>query len=123
MIPTQDSGSVRSKLIVMAVSTTFVALLAAAIAMLLYDLRTFQQGWVDDLTTQADIIAAVTAPALTFSDAKAAAENLAVLRVRPQIVAGAVYTAAGVRFASYVQQQAQELRFPVQPGPPGRTLR
>ena len=60
-MPTHDSGSVRSKLILMAISTTFVALLAAALAMLLYDLRTFQQSWVDDLTTQADIIAAVTA--------------------------------------------------------------
>ncbi|WP_426113537.1 hybrid sensor histidine kinase/response regulator [Massilia sp. PWRC2] len=121
-MPTHDSGSVRSKLIIMAVSTTFVALLAAAIAMLLYDLRTFQQSGVDDLTTQADIIAAVTAPALAFSDAKAAAENLAVLRVRPQIVAAAVYTAAGTRFASYLQQQSQELRFPVQPGPPGSRI-
>ncbi|WP_426197346.1 hybrid sensor histidine kinase/response regulator [Massilia sp. DWR3-1-1] len=114
-----DHGSVRSKLIIMAVSTTFVALLAAAVAMLLYDLRTFQQNWVDDLTTQADIIAAVTAPALSFSDARSASENLAVLRVRPQIVAGAVYTAAGVRFASYAQQQSQELRFPQHPGAPG----
>ena len=59
-----DTGSVRSKLILMAVSTTLVALLSASIAMLLYDLRTFQQYWVDDLMTQADIIASVTAPAL-----------------------------------------------------------
>ena len=114
-----DHGSVRSKLIIMAVSTTFVALLTAAIAMLLYDLRSFQQTWVDDLTTQADIIAAVTAPALAFSDSKAASQNLAVLRVRPQIVAGAVYTAAGARFASYAQQQSQDLSFPDRPGSPG----
>ncbi|MFL6707164.1 MAG: ATP-binding protein [Massilia sp.] len=115
----QDRGSVRSKLITMAVSTTFVALLAAAIAMLLYDLRTFQQSWVDDLTTQADIIAAVTAPALAFNDVKSASQNLAVLRVRPQIVAGAVYTAGGKRFAQYAQQQAQDLSFPDAPGAPG----
>jgi signal transduction histidine kinase/ActR/RegA family two-component response regulator len=114
-----DSGSVRSKLITMAVSTTFVALLAAAIAMLLYDLRNFQQTWVDDLTTQADIIAAVTAPALAFNDVKAAGQNLSVLRVRPQIVAGAVYTANGARFAQYAQQQSQDLSFPDQPGRPG----
>ncbi|MDB5962594.1 MAG: hypothetical protein JWP59_3888 [Massilia sp.] len=114
-----DSGSVRSKLIMMAVSTTFVALFSAAIAMLLYDLRTFQQTWVDDLTAQADIIAAVTAPALAFTDAKAASQNLAVLRVRPQIVAGAVYTAGGARFASYAQQQSQDLSFPDKPGAPG----
>jgi signal transduction histidine kinase/ActR/RegA family two-component response regulator len=118
-MPTHDTGSVRSKLIIMAVSTTFVALMSAAIAMLLYDLRTFQQYWVDDLTTQADIIASVTAPALAFNDAKSAQQNLAVLRVRPQILSGAVYTSAGTRFASYAQQQSADLGFPAKPGRPG----
>jgi signal transduction histidine kinase/ActR/RegA family two-component response regulator len=118
-MPTHDTGSVRSKLIIMAVSTTFVALLSTAIAMLLYDLRTFQQYWVDDLTTQADIIASVTAPALAFNDAKSAQQNLAVLRVRPQILSGAIYSSSGARFASYAQQQSQDLTFPDKPGKPG----
>jgi signal transduction histidine kinase/CheY-like chemotaxis protein len=116
-----DSGSVRSKLILMAVSTTFVALLSASIAMLLYDLRTFQQYWVDDLMTQADIIASVTAPALSFNDARTAQQNLAVLRVRPQILSGAIYTAAGTRFASYTQGSS-DAKIPVQPGRPGYTI-
>src|SRR5690606_7276859 len=63
-----DTGSVRSKLILMAVATTVVALLSAAIAMILVDLRTFQRVWVDDLSTQADIVANVAAPALSFND-------------------------------------------------------
>lgn len=113
-----DGGSVRSKLILMAVSTTFVALLVAALAMLLYDLRTFKQYWVDDLMTQADIIANVTAPALTFNDAKTAQQNLAVLRVRPQILAGAIYGAHGERFATYAQQSLAT-GFPAHPDKPG----
>ncbi|ATQ77624.1 hybrid sensor histidine kinase/response regulator [Massilia violaceinigra] len=116
-----DSGSVRSKLILMAVSTTFVALLSASIAMLLYDLRTFQRYWVDDLMTQADIIASVSAPALSFNDARSAQQNLAVLRVRPQILSGAVYTSSGVRFASYTQGTL-EPAYPVKPGRPGYTI-
>ena len=101
-----DSGSVRRKLILMAVSTTLAALLSAAVAMLLYDLRTFQRYWVDDLKTQADIIARVTAPALAFNDVKSANQNLAVLRVRPQILSAAIYTPAGARFAAYSQDAA-----------------
>ena len=116
-----DPGSVRSKMILMAVSTTFVALLAASIAMLLYDLRTFKQYWVDDLMTQADIIASVTAPALAFNDAKAAQQNLAVLKVRPQVLAAAIYGANGARFASYVRGASQPA-FPVKPGGPGYTI-
>ncbi|MDP3668174.1 MAG: ATP-binding protein [Telluria sp.] len=117
-----DTGSVRSKLILMAVSTTFVALLAASIAMLLYDLRTFQRYWVDDLMTQADIIASVTAPALAFNDAKTAQQSLAVLRVRPHILAGAIYTAGNVRFASYIERHAGQAAFPAAPGPAGYSI-
>ena len=116
-----DSGSVRSKLILMAVSTTFVALLAASIAMLLYDLRTFKQYWIDDLMTQADIIASVTAPALAFNDAKTAQQTLAVLRVRPLVLSGAIYTAAGARFASYAKG-ASEVSYPARPAPPGYSI-
>lgn len=116
-----DTGSVRSKLIIMAVSTTLVALLSASIAMLLYDLRTFQQYWVDDLMTQADIMASVTAPALAFNDSSTAQQNLAVLKVRPQILSGAIYTAAGTRFAAYTQQ-SREPDYPVRPGRPGYSI-
>jgi signal transduction histidine kinase/ActR/RegA family two-component response regulator len=99
----RDTGSVRSKLIKMAVFTTLAALLSASIAMLLLDLRTFQRYWVDDLATQADIMASVTAPALTFNDANTAQQQLAVLRARPQILAGAVYAGNGARFATYAK--------------------
>ena len=109
-----DTNSVRSKLILMAVATTIVALLSAAVAMLAVDVRTFQQVWVDDITTQADIMADVTAPAVSFNDAAAATRNLSVLRVRPQIVAGAIYTNSGQRFATYARAGA-ERRFPASP--------
>ena len=116
-----DTGSVRSKLIIMAVSTTFVALLSASIAMLLYDLRTFQQYWVDDLMTQADIMASVSAPALAFNDSATARQNLAVLKVRPQILSAAIYTADGTRFAGYTHQ-SREPDYPAKPGRPGYAI-
>ncbi|MES3024953.1 MAG: ATP-binding protein [Pseudomonadota bacterium] len=122
MMPVHDSGTVRSKLIIMAVSTTFVALLSASLAMLLYDLRTFQRYWIDDLTTQADIIASVTAPALVFNDAPTAQQSLALLRVRPQIQAAALYGASGTRFASYLQGGAGGAALPLTPGTHGHRV-
>ena len=113
-MPMHDTGSVRSKLILMAVATTVVALLSAGIAMLLLDLRTFQRYWIDDLTTQADIVAGVTAPAVSFDDAAGAARSLALLRVRPQIVAAAIYGVNGERFATYVRPGVQP-NLPVRP--------
>ena len=110
-------ATVRNKLILMAVSTTIVALLAAALAMLVFDLRTFQRYWTDDLMGQADIVARVTAPALAFNDDETARQNLAVLRVRPQILAAAIYAANGTRFASYEAVPGQ--RFPERAQAPG----
>jgi signal transduction histidine kinase/ActR/RegA family two-component response regulator len=113
-----DTGSVRGKLTMMAVLTTLVALVIASAAMLAFDLRTFQRYWVDDLNTQADIMARVTAPALAFNDAKTAQQNLAVLGVRPQILAAAVYTSSGALFASYSAQQ-DDSPLPARPSEPG----
>jgi signal transduction histidine kinase/CheY-like chemotaxis protein len=67
--------------------------------------------------TQADIMARVTAPALTFNDEETARQNLAVLRVRPQILAAAIYTSDGVRFATYAA--APNTAIPARPGPSG----
>jgi signal transduction histidine kinase/CheY-like chemotaxis protein len=113
----RDGGSVRGKLILMAVSTTFVALLAASAAMLLFDLRAFQRYWTDDLMTQADIMARVTAPALAFNDEDTARQNLAVLRVRPQVLAAAIYAANGTRFATYAA--GPNVNVPARPEPSG----
>jgi signal transduction histidine kinase/ActR/RegA family two-component response regulator len=122
MMRAHDTGSVRSKMILMAVATTLAALLTASIAMLLVDMRMFQRYWVDDITTQADIMASVTAPALAFNDARAAQQSLSVLRVRPQILAAAVYNASGARFASYSNRDVGEAVFPAKPERPGHRV-
>jgi signal transduction histidine kinase/ActR/RegA family two-component response regulator len=122
MMRAHDTGSVRSKMILMAVATTLAASLAASVAMLLVDMRMFQRYWVDDLSTQADIMASVTAPALAFNDARAAQQSLSVLRVRPQILSAAIYNASGTRFATYANRDAGEAVFPVKPERPGHRI-
>ena len=122
MMRAHDTGSVRSKMILMAVATTLAALLAASVAMLLVDMRMFQRYWVDDLSTQADIMASVTAPALAFNDARAAQQSLSVLRVRPQILAAAIYNASGARFATYANRDAGDAVFPAKPERPGHRI-
>ncbi|MGV7208380.1 ATP-binding protein [Oxalobacteraceae bacterium A2-2] len=108
-------ATVRARLILMALATTLAALLLTSAAMVVYELNTFQQGWIDDVTTQADIVAMVSAPALSFNDVAAARQNLALLQLRPQILAGAIYGADGRLFASYAQS-AQAPALPASPG-------
>jgi signal transduction histidine kinase len=114
--------TVRGKLIAMALATTFVALVAASASMLLYDLNSYQQYWVDDMTTQAEIIAAVSTPAISFNDPVTARENLSLLRVRPQIQAGAIYTSSGSLFAAYAQSALVTPVFPSRPGRAGYAI-
>ncbi|MET0963516.1 MAG: ATP-binding protein [Noviherbaspirillum sp.] len=95
------SKSITRKLMLVVLATTFTGLLLSALAMLGYDVRTYQATWLDDLRTQADLIASSSAPALAFNDPRTATENLALLKSRPAIVAAAIYGPSGKLFASY----------------------
>jgi len=61
----------------------------------------YRQGWVNDLTTQADIIGQTSKAALAFDDPQAATETLHMLRLRPDIVTAAVHRPDGSLFATY----------------------
>lgn len=111
--------SISRKLLLMVLATTFTALLVSALAMLAYDVRNFRTTWVSDLTTQADILARTSVPAIQFDDPKAAHENLALLRNRPAILEAAIYLANGKPFASYVGSGGAALAIPRQAQAPG----
>ncbi|KQU73548.1 hypothetical protein ASE08_12865 [Rhizobacter sp. Root16D2] len=108
------TGSLRAKLIGIVLLTTLPAVAVALAALVAYDLRAYHQAWVSDIGTQAELMGSTTAPALAFDDAKAATENLGLLRFRPQVHAAALYNARGQRFASYAATPLQA-RFPAHP--------
>nr|WP_315398540.1 ATP-binding protein [uncultured Duganella sp.] len=115
-------ATVRARLIAMALATTVAALLLCTGAMLVYDLGTFQRSWIDDMRTQAELIALASAPALNFNDAPAARKTLGMLQTRPEIVAGAIYDGADALFASYTQKALETPVFLNKPGPPGHQI-
>lgn len=108
--------SLRSKVMLVVLSTTCLALLLSASALLIYELRVYRLSRINDLQTQADIIARATAPALAFDDPKVASENLNVLRLRPQIVSAAVYRADHRLFAAYQLENRKDAAPPLGPG-------
>jgi signal transduction histidine kinase/HAMP domain-containing protein len=100
-MPAVSSSSVRGKLLFVVLVTASLALLIAGAAMVIYELRDFQETWVNDLTAQADVIGLAAAPALQFDDPEAAGEYLALLKAKPNITRAAIYSANGSLFASY----------------------
>jgi len=111
--------SIRRKFMLVVMATTLVALLLASIALVTYDLLTYKSTWVADLSTQADILGLASAPALSFQDPKTADENLALLSVRPNVTAAAIYTTEGRLFASYRRDSSDTTPFPSHPGSQG----
>jgi signal transduction histidine kinase/ActR/RegA family two-component response regulator len=101
-------GSVRNKLLAVVLLTTLVALLVALVAMIGYDLRVYHRSWVSDVATQAELLGRTSAAALAFDDARAVEEDLALLRFRPKMKAGAVYNAQGALFAKYSANDADD---------------
>ncbi len=118
-VPAGIRSSVRRKVMLVVLATTFVALLLTGAAMMIYDLRTYHQSWVDDVVAQADLIGRASAPALAFDDERVARENLSLLRGRPKVAAAAVYNARGELFASYAREGDAAPQFPQAPGAEG----
>jgi two-component system, sensor histidine kinase len=108
------AGSLRGKLIAVILATTLIALLTTAGALVTFDASEYRNTLVNDLTTQADIVAHASAPALAFNDPRTAHENLALLNARPAISAGAIYSVTGALFAGYFSMDSVDKTLPIE---------
>ncbi len=114
--------SVRAKLLVLMLSTTLVALIVALFVLAVYDVRNYSEKWVSDLSTQAEILGRSSAAAVAFDDPKTAHENLNLLRVRPMILAAALYDPSGGLFATYTRAGDAAKAFPESPSAESITI-
>jgi signal transduction histidine kinase len=97
--------SISNQMLLIIMSTTFIALFAYAGAMLAYDLNTYRSALIKDLKTQATLIGEVSAPAIEFNDPTTATENLRILRTRKSILRAVIFTPEGRIFAEYINKQ------------------
>ncbi|MEP7260405.1 MAG: histidine kinase dimerization/phospho-acceptor domain-containing protein, partial [Usitatibacter sp.] len=118
-LATRFQRSLRVKVMVLVLVTSVAALLLSAVGLVIYDLRAYERGSSNDLVTQAEVLARASAPSLSFNDQATAGKDLSVMRVRPRILAAALYTGDGRLFATYVKQGAEVPSFPPSPGEEG----
>jgi signal transduction histidine kinase/ActR/RegA family two-component response regulator len=113
--------SLRNKLLGVIALVMLPAVLVSIATIVAYDLHIYEQTISDDMTTQAELLGHMSAPALSFDDERLARENLALLRLRPKVNAGAIYDAKGRLFARYAAQgqSAARATVPAAPGPEG----
>ncbi|KQV49483.1 hypothetical protein ASC95_17975 [Pelomonas sp. Root1217] len=77
------------------------ALLLSAASLLAFEGLTVRNALVEDLSTQAELVARSVAAALSFDDPRTAQENVELLRQRPRVLAAEVLRADGQRFAGF----------------------
>jgi|HubBroStandDraft_1064217.scaffolds.fasta_scaffold01879_4 signal transduction histidine kinase/DNA-binding response OmpR family regulator len=93
--------TISRRLTLMNMLTSGAALILACVAFIAYDMVTFRDATVRNLSTQAQIIGANTASALLFNDPQSAENTLSALKASPNIVSAAIYSADGRLFATY----------------------
>jgi PAS domain S-box-containing protein len=95
--------TVRGQLMRVVLVTSALVLLIAGAALITHDLSVYRRSWTVDLTTQANILAVASGPALVFDDSKTAQRYLDALRAQPTVVAAALYDLDGRLFARYAR--------------------
>jgi signal transduction histidine kinase/DNA-binding response OmpR family regulator len=93
-----------------------VALLLACGAFIAYDLLSFRDSMVHNLSIQAQVAGSNSVTALLFSDSHAAETTLSALAAAPNIVSASIYTVDGRPFATYRRDMDyQDLTVPAMP--------
>jgi two-component system cell cycle sensor histidine kinase/response regulator CckA len=95
--------SVRRKLTAITTASAGVALLLACAAFVVYELVTFRESMVRNLSAEAQIVGRQSTSAIVFKDPDSATGTLDALRAEPNVVSAAIYTFDGTLFASYVR--------------------
>jgi PAS domain S-box-containing protein len=99
---------IRRKLMRIMLLTSGLVLLLTCAAFLSYELLTFRQTAVRELTTVGKLIAANSTASLAFQNPDDAQEVMAALKTEPHIVAAALYDADGRLFALYPEGLAAD---------------
>jgi PAS domain S-box-containing protein len=110
--------SIKRKIMRMIMLSSITVLLLTIASFMSYDVLTFRDGMVRNLSTLAQIMADQSSAALAFRNDKDAMELLASLHAEPQVVAAALYDNSGKLFVKYPASTETNL-FPASPETPG----
>ena len=99
------------KLMLVSVLPATIALVLAGATIIIYENVSYRQQKLQDVSVQAEILAASVLAAVEFDDAKTAQEYLNALAANPEIVAAGVYGNTGERIAVY-SRAGNESRMP-----------
>src|SRR4029077_10930479 len=93
--------SIAQKLTWMNILVSGAALLLACASFMAYDLVSFRENMVRNLSTQAQMTGSNTVSAVLFNDSQSAVNTLSAFQAAHNIISAAIYTPDARPFASY----------------------
>src|SRR5712675_2561053 len=115
-MPWLRGNSIAKRLTRMNILVSGAALLISCAAFVAYDLMSFRDAMVHNLSIQAQIAGSNSVSALLFDDPQAAENTLSALKAAPNIVSAGIYTPEGKSFAMYWRDGAvKDLALPPLP--------
>jgi PAS domain S-box-containing protein len=118
-----EEASLKRKQMLIAVITTGAALVLAGIIFSVYEVLTFREVTIRNLTTLAQVVGDNSSAALDFGEQGDAQDALAALRAEPNIVGACIYNLEGAVFAEYQRSQVAPLKWPPLPEEAGASFR
>jgi signal transduction histidine kinase len=100
--------SITKKLIGMNMLVSGAALLIACVAFVAYDLITFREAMVHNLSIQAQMAGSNSVSPLLFNDPSAAENTLSALEAASNVVSAGIYTLDGRPFAAYWRDRNEQ---------------
>lgn len=102
---------IKTKLVVIILLTSMVALILEGAGFVVYERVRVKQEMTQDLTSLARVIADRSSASLAFNDNKVALETLEALRIKRAVTAAGIYDAQGNLFAQYDNNLEQPFDF------------
>ena len=102
-------ASISTRLTLMNMLVSGVALLLACAGFFTYDQITFRQGLLRTLSAQAQIVGSNSVSAILFNDPQAASGTLSALQSSPNISAAGIFASDGRVLAQYSRDAAKEI--------------
>ena len=96
-----ENISIKKKIVVLAMVAVFAALTLSSTAFVVNYVRQLDSQMIRQISVLADVLGSNVSAALTFDDAKTAAELLSSLRAQPMITAAVLFDENDAVFASY----------------------
>src|SRR5579862_1360129 len=106
---TRPTRSISTRLTLMNMVVSGVALLLACAGFFAYDQITFRENLARTLSAQAQIIGGNSISSILFNDPQAAANTLAGLRGSSNIASGAIFTNDGRLLAQYLRESGEDV--------------